>query len=125
MVLMRSFEVLSSYNNPYSVFWPGVWEGQKWVLIGQYVLRALMSSFWGGLWLLAIVIFNAATSQMEKEGNGLSGSIYKPVYYFLFFYLCLSTLKIEWLLGVSFYRLLYLLAPAVVFVMFYTVGERE
>jgi len=47
---------------------------------------------------------------------------YIILYFFIF---AASTLGLEWLLKVSFDRSLFLLAPVVIFTMFYSVGSKE
>lgn len=124
VILMESF-VFYADNSSYGVFLPGLWNVHKWILIGRYLLRALMHFDWGGAWLLALVVLVAHRARWRKEGMGFLVQFiifYIILYLFIF---AVSSLRLEWLLNVSFDRMLYLLLPAVIFVMFYTVGQKD
>lgn len=122
---MKSFEVFCIYNNNYDAFWPGLWDGQKWILIGRFALRAWVDFNWGGLWLLvlAVLIGRRALRIREDIGFLVQFIIFYIILYFLIY--TVSVFKLEWLLSVAFDRLLYLLAPTVAFVIFYVIGQKK
>jgi hypothetical protein len=124
VVLMKSFDTFYSYHNAYGVFWPGAGDWQKWFLIGRFVLKALTDVLWGGTWFLALFFLIA---QWEKWIRAEIGPLVQFIILYIIFYFfifAVSVLQLEWLLKVSFDRLLYLLAPLVIFVTFYVVGEK-
>ena len=84
VVLMKSFETSYAYNNTYAVFWPGVGDWQKWVLIGRFVWGALAGLSWGGLWLLAVAILMAQRAKWIRGEIGLL--VQFIVLYIIFFF---------------------------------------
>jgi len=125
VVLMRCFEIFYSYHNSYAVFLPGLFDWQKWYLTGQFIMKTLTNISWGGMWPLGFFCLIA------KRAIGIKGEIDVLIQFialYIIFYLFIfvgSALRLEWLLSVSFDRTVYLLAPVVVFVMFYTIGKKE
>ena len=125
VVLMRSFEGFDAFHHAYAVFWPGLFRWQRWALIGCFVWRSMIDPIWGGLWLLAPVVLIVQGLRRVKLQTGILTQfiiIYILLYFFIF---VVSASGIKWLLTVSFDRFLYLMAPAVVFVVFYAVGSKE
>ncbi|MBF0503491.1 MAG: hypothetical protein HQL14_00160 [Candidatus Omnitrophica bacterium] len=123
-VLMKIFEISFLRYNTYDVFLPGLWIWPKWVLIGQFAWASLSDLNWGGLWLLAMAVL-ILRQWSVKEPQCLLARFIAFFIIFNFFVFAASGLKLEWLLSVSFNRLLYLLAPTVIFLVFCAIGQRE
>lgn len=124
VVLMRSFEI-TIINDQYAAYWPGLWHMQKWSLIGRYIWQALSGTGWGGVWLLTLAVLIAQRSRWTKGGiRVLVQFVILYIVLYLFLYAA-SAFEIKWLLSVTFDRLLFLLVPSAVFLMFYTVSWQE
>jgi len=126
VLIMKSFDALNVGNYAYDIFWPGLWNPQRWSLIGDCVWNGLFDKPWGMLWPIACaVIWVFQRNWREKEGITL---VIKFLIFYFFLYLFIyaaSILELKWLLDVSYYRLLYTLVPTLIFVMFYILGSRE
>jgi len=125
VVLMKSFETLNVLNDPYGVSLTGIGDWHKWLLMGRFSLTSLTSFSWGGLWPLALAVLIVQRTRWIREEMGVLVQFlifYIILYFFIF---AASTLGLEWLLKVSFDRSLFLLAPVVIFTMFYSVGSKE
>ena len=125
VVLMRCFEVFYSYHNTYGVFLPGLLDWHKWYLTGQFVWKTLINILWGGLWpLVFFCLIAKRVRRIKGEIDVLIQFIALYTIFYLFIFVA-SALRLEWLLTASFDRTVFLLAPVVVFVMFYIIGKKE
>lgn len=125
VVLMKLFDLTSFNNHSYDVSLKGLCDIQKWVSMGQFALKTLTDFKWGGLWPLALAVLTAQYACWRKQPEMVFVQFIFFYLIFYFFTFAASVHRIEWLLGVAFDRLLYLLAPSVVFIIFYAIGKRE
>ena len=123
VVLMKFFESSDTCNAGYAVFLPGLLDWHKWALIGLFSWKSLTSPLWGGLWLLALAVLIVQRARWLRLEIRLLVKFIIVYIFSYFFMFVASALKLEWLLSVSFDRLLFLLAPTVIFVMFHTVCQ--
>ena len=121
--LMKSFDALNVGNHTYDIFWSGLCAIQRWLLIGGFIGKSFTDSVWGLLWPLAFLVLLFCRGSLVQEGVRL---VIKFMLLYMIFYLFVyagTVLELKWLLEVSWNRLLYLLAPTVVFVTFYALGK--
>jgi len=124
VLLMKGIESFNTGNHGYDVSWASLFDWHRWVLIGKFTWQMVMDSSWGLLWSLSfLVLFIFRRQIKEEEGLGL---ILRFVGIYIISYLFMyagTVLELKWLLSVSYYRLVFLIAPTLVWVMFSALGR--
>lgn len=126
VVLMKSYEALNTANQGYALSMLNLFDPDRWVSLAMFSLNFITDPSWGLLWLFLLMAVLLMRSYLKQEPLirlyvDFIG-LYILSYWFMF---AVTTIDLQWLLSVSYYRLLFVLTPLAVFVLFCLIGHRE
>jgi hypothetical protein len=126
VVLMKSFYLHNINNHAYSMSFSGLIDVERWKTIGNFICVSVLDPKWGMLWPLGVLVLLFLGKKWAQE-PGIRFILRFLILYVIFyaFVYVLAVSELQWLLNVSFDRLLFLLAPTFVFVIFYTLCKKE